>query len=149
MNHKLVTQTTPKPLTSKFAIQFTGIKDLVHHELIKVPESHRPTTSFGIEVGKRPESITIEVIEAGVFGDVLLAEIIVPVPATGETTSAMDREVKELAFGGLDGLEYPTSELESKTHDVGGIAGMSLTWATQERSEYAHPMVSKYLCIFI
>eukprot|EP00842_Homolaphlyctis_polyrhiza_P004473 jgi/Hompol1/5026/HPOL_000561-RA len=155
---KEVTRTVARPLNhATFKMQFSGIDDLAEaSNVVKAPSryqgspSSQSKSSFAVKMASTPKSIRVEIYEAGVFGDIFLGEVFVPVPKPPDHSNALDREIKVLQFTGRPFVAQPhasasaqaaqaakkivKSDLDHTSQWVSGQLRMNVSWASSAQS---------------
>ena len=98
-----------------------------------------------IQVKEVPESIRMEVYETGILGDMLVGEILVPIPGPTETLSSLDRETTEIDFSGrpfsnqINQKIGTSSSNESGESWYSGKIKMSCVWGIDENGRSLGP----------
>ncbi|KAI8925641.1 hypothetical protein BC831DRAFT_263275 [Entophlyctis helioformis] len=174
---------------STFSLPFNGVEDLSEAEhLVKAASKHiaqrlrttsggsdadgnvKPGTSaaggsggtkamFGIRVAETPESLRVEVYEAGVFGDLFLGEVFVAVPDASDQAESLDRDIRRLQFTGRPfeqpgngngaggtgkgkGKDGARSTDGTDEHWISGCIKMNVAWAVDSAGRSLGPQPS-------
>jgi hypothetical protein len=128
-----VTETNPKQLDHAFTLSFHGLADLKSVDNID-QYHHEQRTAFGIQIKEQPRSIVCKVYEQHPLGDLLLAEVFVPLPDNSTACDQLDRQMNDIEFSGI---EIPT--FDAVPVRIQGNLKMNVTWGTNQQGKVLGP----------